>query len=1037
MNLTKVSVKRPLTIIMVFCILIVFGYMGFTKMPLELMPDIEIPVVSISTVWGGAGPEDIDSQVTEVIEKAVSGINGVDIVYAQSMESISAVILQFDFGIDMTEALNDVRNKVEMIQSSLPDTVTKSTVAQIDLKAMPISQLVITSDFDDTTVMHYAEDIVQPTLEQVPGINSADIQGGVIREVSITANSTLLERYGVSLDTISNIIKAANVTAPYGVITEGENAITLRTAEELTSLEQIQALQIPTSSGKSVPLDRICNVVYATQEKNAIYRYNGKDSLLINITKQQSANTVQVMKNARKALEKLNTQNPDYTLYLVSDESEYIAASMNNVWSTLGLSSLISFIVILLFLKDFRASFIIAVAIPLSIIGAIAALYFSGQTLNIITVGGLILGVGMVVDNSIVVIENIFNKRHSTDLGIHDSAIEGTVSVTNAILASTLTSVAVFLPIFTTTGIAKIMFGALAQSIIYSLVFSIIVAITIVPSLFAKLSTGKKNKEVIEKAAPIFDKVKNTYEGLLKFCLSHKSIVVIGSIALLVVSLMKMGSVGMDLMPASDQGALSISMELPKGLNLESSDYYVSMAEERLLTIPEIKNMTSSFTVGSDLSTIMRGGGGSASVNINLVDKKDRKRSTSEISDEVRTMLATIPDCKITVSMAESGMGGMSNGFSIDVKGPDLDVLEVLAKQVESKIKGIEGFEDVKTTLSDINQEAQIKIDTTKALEWGINIQTVTSMLRTSIEGTTVTTAKIDDYTVDVNLKLQEEEIQSVSDLLNLKVKSASGENIPVGAFSHIVMADGLKSISKTDGKYSITISANLKNIDMGSAQSAVLAATADLQIPKDYELASGSNSEMMIESFTSLAQALLVSIVLVYMVMVAQFESFKKPFIIMFSIPFAFVGVVWSLVIASSSLSIPAFIGIILLVGIVVNNGIVLIDYIEQLRKHEEMSLIDAVARGSATRLRPVLMTTLTTVLAMVPVMLGIGEGSETMQPMGIVVFGGLSVSTLVTLLLIPVIYTLFERHEEKKQARKAKRAAKRATKKAANVSL
>jgi HAE1 family hydrophobic/amphiphilic exporter-1 len=1028
MNVTKVSVKRPLTIIMVFCVLIVFGYMGFTKMPLELMPDIEIPVVSVSTVWGGAGPEDIDTQVTKVVEDAVSAVNGVDTVISYSMEGVSAVILQFEFGIDMTEALNNVRNKVELIQANLPDSVNKSTVSQIDITAMPISQLVITSELDDVTVMRYAEDIVQPAFEQVQGITSADIQGGSIAEISVTANSTMLERYGVTLDTISGIIKSSNLTVPYGTITEGENKLTLRTAEELTSLEQIKALQIPNAVGKTIQLDKVCDVVYGYADQTSIYRYNGKDSLLLSINKQQSANTVQVMKDAKKTLAKLNTANPDYTLALVNDESEYINSSMNNVWNTLALSSIISLVVILLFLKDLRSSVIVAVAIPLSIIGAVAALYFSGQTLNLITVGGLVLGVGMVVDNSIVVIENIFNKRHSTDLGIHDSAIVGTTSVTNAILASTLTSVAVFLPIFFTTGIAKIMFGALAQSIIYSLLFSIVVAITLVPSLFAKLSTGKKHKEVVEKPAPIFDKVKDGYEHLLKFCLSHKSIVIIGSIVILVVSFMKMSSIGMDLMPVADQGALSISMELPKGLSLESSDYYLTMAEEKLSAVPEIKNTTSSLGSGGGMGSMMGGSSNSASISVNLVDKKERERSTAEVSDDVRTLLATIPDCKITVSLADSSMGGMGgSGYSINVQGPDLDVLEVLAKQVEERIAGLEGFQDVESSLSDTTEEAQIKIDTERALEWGINTQTVTSMLRMSIEGSTVTTAKIDDHTVDVNLKLEDEKIQSVNDLLNLKVRSASGENIPIGAFSHIVLADGLRSLSKTDGNYSISISAALKDLDMGAAQAAVLEATSDLNIPRDYSLSSGSNMEMMMESFASLAQALGISVILVYMVMVAQFESFKKPFIIMFSVPFAFVGVVWSLVISGASLSIPAFIGIILLVGIVVNNGIVLIDYIEQLRKESDISLMDAVAHGSATRLRPVLMTTLTTVLAMVPQMLALGEGSETMQPMGIVVFGGLSFSTLVTLLLIPVIYILFERHEEKKQARKAARAAKK----------
>ncbi len=1020
MNLTKISVKRPLTIIMAFCVLIVFGYMGYTSMSVELMPNVEIPVISVSTVWGGAGPEDIDRQVTEVIEDAVSGLNGVKTVLANSLEGVSIVVLQFDFGTDMTEATHNVRNRVEAAQRKLPETVTKSTVAQIDINAEPISQVVITSDMDDVSIMRYAEDILKPAFEQVVGITSADIRGGLIAEVLITADSTILERYGVTLDTISGILKSSNLTVPYGMIDEGDRKITLRSMEELTSLEEIKELPVPTSTGKSISLGKLCTVTYGFAEKNSIYRYNGKDSLLLNLNKQQAANTVQVMKTVRKVLHRLNSENPSYKLNLVNDESEYISSSMNNVWSTLALSSIIALVIILLFLKDLRASVIVAVAIPLSIIGAVAALYFSGQSLNIVTVGGLVLGVGMVVDNSIVVIENIFSRRHQSKLDIHEAAITGTVSVTNAIMASTLTSVAVFIPIFFTTGIASIMFGALAQSIIFSLLFSILVAVTMVPSLFAKLSTGKKHKEVIEKPAPLFDKFAAFYENLLKYCLSHKTLVILGSIALLVVSLFQLPFIGSELMPAADQGMINISMELPKDLNIQSSDYYISMAEEKLLAIPEIETMTTSLGSSSGMRR-MFSSGNTATLTLSLVSEKDRKITTAELADRLKTLLAVIPDCKITVSMDTSSMAGMSNDFSISVQGPNLDVLEVLAKQLEEKIKGLPGFVDVTSSLADVSEEAQIKIDSKRAMEWGISPLSVTSMLRMSIEGAAVTTAKIDDHTVDVKLKLEEGKIQSTDDLLKLKVKSASGQNIPIGAFSHIEMSKGLKSLSKTDGNYSISLSAALKDIDMGTAQKTVMAAASDLVMPRDYKLSSGSNMEMMTDSFKSLAQALGISIILVYMVMVAQFESFKKPFIIMFSVPFAFVGVVWALILAGSSLNIPAFIGIILLVGVVVNNGIVLIDYIEQLRRDHEMDLLEAVAHGSAARLRPVLMTTLTTVLAMIPMILGLGEGSEMMQPMGVVVFGGLSVSTLVTLLLIPTIYIMFERFEEKRKRKAA----------------
>lgn len=1029
MNLTKLSVKRPLTMIMIFCIIIVFGAMGFLKMPVNLMPDIDAPVATVITTWAGAGPEDIEEQVTDIIAEAVSAIGGVDTVISMSMEGMSAVMMQFDFGTDMAEIMSTIRDKVDNVQYALPDGVKKSTVSQIDMNASAIATLVVSSELDSHATMSYAEDTVVTRLKQISGITSVDILGGEVYEVSIEVDPVLLSRYGVSIDTISAVLGSANMTYPFGTLTEGDNKYTVRSFEEITSIEDIETLQIATGTGKMIALSEVATITYGLQEADAIYRYNGKDSLLINISKQQSANTVQIMKKVNSALEKLNAQNSDYILALSYDESAYINESMNSVWSTLILSSIIAFLVILVFLKSFKASFIVALAIPLSIVGAIAALYFSGQTLNLITVSGLMLGVGMVVDNSIVVIENIFKKR-SQGNDLESASITGTTSVSGAIIASTLTTVAVFIPMIFTDGMIRMMFGALSLSIIYALLFSILVALTIVPALFNKMSSGsqfKAAKELKEKDAPIFNRFMKFYEKLIRLALNHKIIVVALSIALFVFSLGFMDQIGMDLMPSADKGALTISIELPKGISLESSDYYVSMAEAKISDIPEIKTLTTS--IGSSGSSILGGDSSTASISVALVSQKERERTTKEVSNEIRDLLATVPDCTISVSADDSMMMGMS-GFSIEVSGPDLDVLKVLSQDVESKLKGINGFVDVTNSLSDTSEEIRLKIDQKKVLEWGVNTASVNSLVRMALEGSDITTAKINDYTVDVHIGLKEGTITTVDDLLRLTVKSQTGQEVPLSTFSTLEITKGAQSLNKTDGNYTVTLSATLADgVDTATAQSEANKVLADVVIPKNYQIGQGVQMEMMMETFGSLALALVMAILLVYMVMVAQFESFKKPFIIFFCIPFGFVGVIASLILFNCSLSIPAFIGVILLVGIVVNNGIVLIDYIEQLRKETDMSLVDCVAIGSASRLRPVLMTTLTTVLAMIPMVLAIGEGSETMQPMGVTVAGGLTVSTLVTLILVPTIYLIVESISEKRKAKKvAKFAAKNA---------
>lgn len=1012
MSMTKTSVKRPLTIIMVFLVVLMFGGIGYSKMPANLMPDIDVPVALVMTQWSGAGPEDIDDQISEPIEKSLSSISNVKTTVSKSSEGVSMVVAQFEYGTDVDEKLNDIRSKIDTVKMTLPDDVDTPSILKMDMNAQAIAQIVVSGEGSSDDIMKYAEDTVQVKLESIDGITSADINGGDKTQINVIANPTILSSYGVSLDTIKGLLSATNKSYPYGSITQGDDKIVIRSVDKVEALEDIKAIQIPMSNGETVSLDKICTVEYGTVDKQSIYRYNGQESLVMDVQKQQDANTVQVMKNVNSKISELNNENSQFNLKIVNDTSEYINSSINDVMKNLILSAVIAFFVILLFLKSGRASFVVAVSIPTSIIGAIALLYFTGETLNMVTLSSLVIAVGMVVDNATVVIENIFKYRKDPNLSLEEAAIQGTNTVSTAVMASTLTTVAIFLPILFTEGFTKIMFGSLAKTLIFALTLSLIVALTLVPSIFAKLSGGKNGAKMEEKPSPIFDKISEGYKNIIVLALKHKAVVILISVGMFIgaIVLGATGAIGMDFMSSGDEGMVSISIKLPEGLDLEPSDYYVSMAEEKVSDIPEIETMITQIGSGSAMGS----GGSTASISLDLVSSKERKRTTDEIEQDVVERLKVIPDCEINVSQTSSMSMGGSGDAQVDIKGPDLDVLEEIVNQAKANVEKVSGFRNIETSLADSNKEAQFKIDKRKASLLGINTSSIASTLRTAISGSDATTVTIDDYDYDVNLKFKDSSINSIDDIGQIKVTSASGQQVPLNAFAEIKMADGLKSISRTDGDYSVSITAKADNMDTSTASRLLTQAVNEVDMPRDYSIDVGGSAEMMNESMSSLVMAMVIALILVYMVMVAQFESFSKPFIIMFSIPFAFVGVVIALVISRISLNVVGMLGAILLVGIVVNNGIVLIDYIGQLRDAKvQGTLEDIVAKGCAARLRPVLMTTMTTVVGMIPSALAFGEGGDMMQPLAVVIIGGLSVSTLVTLVLIPTVYLIFDKIE------------------------
>lgn len=1000
MKISEFSIKRPITIFMGIVALLIFGIVSYSRLNLDMLPTMDVPIILVNTQYIGAGPTDVEGEVTKPLENVISTVSNVENVKSISREGMSTIIIQFADGTDMNFASLELREKVDMIKELLPKEIIQPMIMQIDPSMMPIMNLGVSFKGDrNDKIGNFADEVLKNSIESVEGVASVEISGNVKKGIKIEVDNDKLSSNGINIQSLIAAIKSENVNIPIGSIVEGDYGVLVRTSNSIKNLDDIKNIRIKTNSGEVVKLSDIANIGYEDKKEESFSKIDGNDALILTIQKESTANTVDVSRKINKKLEELKEKNSDLEVIKIIDQGEIIEYMVNAVKKNAVIGGILAIVVLLLFLKDIRTTIIMGISIPISIVWTFVMVYFSGLTLNMISLGGIALGIGMLVDNSIVVIESIYRYKK---LGYNNSeaALYGTKEVSKAIIASTITSICVFLPIVFVQGIAADIFKEMALTVTFSLISSLIVSFTLVPVLASKLlkndSLNKENKTV--------EKLKKLYEKALIYSLDKRKNIIGLVILFIILGGIAFLGVGIEFFPTSDQGIVNVKLETPNG-TLNNI-----LKEESLKLANEVKQVDGVANVS------LKGKNNTASMSI-LLDK-NRKKSDKEIARDIRKVLSDVPGVKVEVS---TGGTQMSQGspISISVKGADFNVLEEISNEVLKRMETISGIENIKSTNSDKSEEIKISIDKEKSAKYGLNALTISQSISGYFKNTRVMNLRIDDSNYEVYISPISNKNPDLESLKEVTVTSITGSKIPLLQICKIERGEGFSEIYRTGGLREVTISAGLDGKALNEAVKEIKNSLNDYNIPQGYEIVYGGEIEQMKDAFSQMALALILAVLLVYMVMAAQFESLINPFIIMFTVPLAFIGAIFVLFYTGVTISVPAMIGFVMLTGIIVNNGIVLIDFINK-EKEKGIDTRQAIINSGKTRLQPILMTALTTIIGLLPMALGIGEGNEIQLPLAMTVIGGLTIGTLLTLIVIPVVYSIFDQIAKKFKRKK-----------------
>lgn len=1021
MHLSGLAVKRPVTVMMCVLVVLILGFVSLTSLNVDLLPEMKLPYAMVMASYPGAGPQEVENMVTRPLEAALGTVSNVKNILSYSMTGQSIVMLELEWGTDLDMATLQMREKVDMAKWMFPSDVEQPMVMKMDPNMMPIMMFGMTGEMSQEDLYKLAEDTIVPRLERLPGVASVDIYGGRQREIRIELDPSKLSSLGVTYSQVASALQGDNLTMSGGTVSKGSQDYMVRITGEFSSPQEIGDVVITTATGAQVRVKDLGVIIDGQKEVTSYSRINGQESISVSIQKQSTGNTVSVSRAVNKALSELYDELPaNIEFSIIMDTAEYIQSSIDNVVSNLLLGSVLAILILYIFLRNVRSTLVIAFSIPISVITTFILMYFSGMTLNMMSLGGLALGVGMVVDNSIVILENIFRHREE-GLSKTEAAIFGAQEVAMAVTASTLTTVAVFVPIAWVEGIASQIFRQLALTISFSLFASLLVALTLVPMLSSKMMTvavpegnsATKRHRVYQKMFTVtgswFSKIDNSYRKLLNWSLLHRRRVVLVVILLVVLSVGLMPLIGAEFIPAMDQGSISVSVSLPYGTKLAETDQVLSRLEDICVAIPEVQVISAS--AGGSSMGFGSSSSDSGSLNLTLKPLEERTRSTDEVADEIRQKAKDIAGAEISVSVGDAtGMMGMSGApLNVVVKGDSLERLDEIASQVKDIISSIEGTREVKSSFDEGRPEVEVVVNRQKTAYYGLNAAQIASTVRGAVQGQVVTTYRTDADEIDVRLQLPEENLKNLQSLASLTMISPMGYQVPLSEVADFAIVEGPNTIERINQVRTVNVTAQIIGRDLNSIVNELNEKLAELSLPSGYEYEMGGSAEMMAESFADLGMALILAIILVYMVMASQFESLFHPFVIMFSMPVSIIGIVLGLLLSGRNFSVVAFIGAIMLAGIVVNNAIVLIDYINVLRGRG-MERTEAILKAGPTRLRPILMTTLTTVLGMLPLAMGMGDGGEVGAPIGVVVIGGLTTSTLLTLIFVPVVYSILD---------------------------
>ncbi|USG63338.1 efflux RND transporter permease subunit [Brevibacillus ruminantium] len=1035
MNLSSLSIKRPVTMIMLTVALLIFGFVSLPRLAIDLMPELNIPVAVVVTSVDGASPSEVENLVTKPLENALGTVADLDSISSVSMQGASQVILFFNWGTDLDQATLNMRDKVDQVRGMLPDSARAPRVLRIDPNSQPIMSYALTGVNDVNYLKKVAEDVIQPRLERIDGVASAAIAGGQGRVIDVTLDPAKLSAYGLTLEQIQQAIASNNLSGTAGSVREGEGKINIRVQGEFANVQQISLTPISVGAN-SIRLKDIAHVEDTLEQITQLNYVNGQPSIGISITKASGGNTIEVADSVKKEIEKLKKDLPENVVVTSTmDNSQYIKDSIYTTAEHALLGGGIGIIMLFFFLGSFSSMLIATIVLPVSIVATFLLMYMTGQTINLISLSGLTLGLGSLIDFAVVILENIFRQREQGK-SMMEAALIGSKEVGNAVMASALAQICVFLPIAMTQGIARELFGPLALTVVYSHIAALVFSLLLVPMMSSRILKKVPHHDHLQGyrgVNPIkwfnigFKRVENGYRGLLKWSLGHRKTVMTTMIVMMVGSLALVPMIGAEFMPSMDEGQISISIKMPNGTMVEETEKVAKEIEQLASKVPELDILTTS--IGSSGSPIAASAlSNRASVTLKLVDVTQRTRSSSDIAMEIQKQVENIPGADITVSSSQ----GFSSGSPVEIslRGDDLNVLQDIGGIIKEEIKRIPGTANVTTSMEETLQELNVSVDAEKASMYGLTAGQVLSSVRTSFQGQTVTKYRTGDDEIDVKIKLPEAYQEDINYLKNLRIAAPGGAQVALTSVATITKEEVPVNINRHNLARQIKITSDLAGRDLNSVTKDIQAKLAKLTLPDGYKVDFGGQSEDMAKSFASLGLAIILSVVLVYMVMAGQFESFYSPFIIMFSVPPTVTGVLIGLLVTGTTISVSVLIGYILLIGLVVNNAIVLIDYVNQLRARG-YTLHDAILEAGPIRLRPILMTSITTILAIGPLAFASGSGSESQAPMAVTVIFGLSFSTLITLVLVPVVTTIFDDFGRKLRNRRNKRKEKKNSKK------
>jgi HAE1 family hydrophobic/amphiphilic exporter-1 len=1010
-SLASLSIKRAITFAMIYFFVFGFGLFGLSRLKIDLYPDVSFPVIAVITSYTGVAPEEMETLVTKPIEEAVASVEKIKHIRSLSKLGASLVLAEFDWGLDLEKAEKDIRNNIDYIREFLPDEADEPIIIQFDPQKMPILFMSVSGPMGPAELRELCRRRIKPALERIEDVASAETAGGLKRQIQVQIDPAKLRAQNLSVDALISALRKENIQVPGGKLDEGESEFSVRTLSEYTWVNQIADTVIGYRNGTPIYIRNVAQVSDTYEEITRVVRNNQKPGVLLIVSKNSKANTVQVTDRVIKELPNILKKLPaGVKAGVIFNQADFIKRSISNLSSTAIQAFFLTALVLLFFLHNIRASVIVALAIPMSVVATFSVLDLAGLTLNIMSMAGLALAIGMLVDNSIVVLENIF--RHSGEgKSSLNSAEHGTNEVATAIIASTLTTIAVFFPVLFVPGIAGVMFNDMALTICFSLFCSLLVSLTLIPLLSSRLLKIRHEPKrsltsgISNWVESQLQKLYRGYAQALSRCLNHRKttlaiamVLFLGSVAALIFS------VGFDFFPKMDESQFELQVERAPGTGLKSTEMTFRQIEDIIHdTIPELKNQNTDIGVGETFSAFSKGSYAGV-IRVNLVEKGKRERKQMEIESALRKKIEQIPG--ITFSLSQNHFIGEEGDLIIYLYGEDIDAARVLSEKIKESIKDIPGAVDINTSLEAGRPELQLVLDRDRISALGLSAAQVANAVSTYIKGTSASLYRDRGEEYEILVRLDRKYRENIEILKDLFVTSPRGDQIPLSSIVRIRRSLSPVSILRRDQQRVTNISTTVQGRSLEEVTRQVEARLEKMKIPSDFSYEIGGSAQDLRTSFKWLGVAFLGAAFIVYMVMASLYESFMAPFIIFLTIPLCVVGVIGMLVLTGTPLSVVAFVGIIMLAGIVVNNSIVLVDYTNQLRTRG-YSVREAVTEAGKTRLRPILMTTLTTIFALAPLALGLGSGGETWAPMARTVIGGLTASTLVTLLVIPVIYT------------------------------